>query len=108
MDNGSQSNFVSENFANKLGVESKNAMIEIRDINQQASQALREVNLNMFSRVGSFSMEPKCIVLPRITHKLPHVKLDRSKLDIPSNVILADPQFNLPQDVDLLIGAENF
>ena len=43
-----------------------------------------------------------------IIHKQPSVAIDKDSLGIPSNIVLADPEFNRPQKIDLLIGAESF
>lgn len=47
-------------------------------------------------------------VLPKITSKKPCFYHDVSKWNIPKNIQLADPMFNQPGRIDLLIGAEVF
>lgn len=54
---------------------------------------------------NEFSANIECLVLKSITEQLPQRKLDIRKLDIPRNVRLADPDFNEPENIDLLIGA---
>ena len=46
-----------------------------------------------------------CAVLPHITSNTPTSKLDISTWMIPTNIKLADEQFNLPGAIDKLIGA---
>lgn len=46
--------------------------------------------------------------MPKITKKLPQEFIHPSQFKMPSNVKLADPNFNVPSDIDLLIGAEVF
>lgn len=48
------------------------------------------------------------MILPTITQRVPNVKLDKRRLDIPQNVKLADPQFHIPSEIELLIGAKRF
>jgi len=48
------------------------------------------------------------VVLPSITRSLPAIKISKTELEVPSNIRLADPEFNVPREVDLLIGAEKF
>jgi len=48
------------------------------------------------------------VVLPSITRSLPAIEISKSELEVPSNIRLADPEFNVPREVDLLIGAEKF
>ena len=47
-------------------------------------------------------------MMKSIIHKQPSVAMDKESLGIPSNIVLADPEFNRPQRIDLLIGAETF
>lgn len=47
-------------------------------------------------------------VVPQISTNIPSEKLDREKLMIPSDVFLADPNFDLPRPVDLLLSNEVF
>jgi len=108
LDSGSQSNFVSENFLRRLGLKCSGTNIEVSGINQQVSRALKIVNLNIKSRFESYETELKCVVLPSITRSLPAIEISKSELEVPSNIRLADPEFNIPREVDLLIGAERF
>jgi hypothetical protein len=47
-------------------------------------------------------------VLSNITSTTPAVKLDINKWNIPKDLKLADENFNVPGDIDLLIGADIF
>jgi hypothetical protein len=47
-----------------------------------------------------------CSVLPRITSRMPAVKLYVTSWNLPRDLQLADPGFNIPGDTDMLIGAE--
>ncbi|CAH2009395.1 unnamed protein product [Acanthoscelides obtectus] len=53
-------------------------------------------------------MDINCLVIPRITDKLPIVSFDSSSLNIPRDTELADPQFNISDEVDILLGSEVF
>lgn len=43
--------------------------------------------------------------MPKITGLLPACAIDRKLIKIPSNIMLADPVFDKPAEIDLLIGA---
>ena len=47
-----------------------------------------------------------CLILPRITSRMPLTDIDISKWNFPSNVVLADRDFNKPATTDILLGAE--
>lgn len=108
LDNGSQSNFVTEEFVKRLNLKTVDDRIEIKGINQHISHAMKSLNLKITSRFGAFGYYLSCIVLPKITQNLPTVVVDTAILEIPKNINLADPQFNIPGKIDLLIGAESF
>ncbi|XP_078051783.1 uncharacterized protein LOC144477936, partial [Augochlora pura] len=42
--------------------------------------------------------------MPRIAGQLPDVQIDRTKIQIPPNIKLADPLFHKPAPIDMLIG----
>lgn len=44
----------------------------------------------------------------QITDDLPIFSLKRTEFDIPRNVLLADPKFNVSSKIDVLVGAEAF
>ncbi|XP_036145373.1 uncharacterized protein LOC118646483 [Monomorium pharaonis] len=108
LDNGSQSNFITNDFAKKLNMPTFKENIEIRGINQQAVCSTDSVNLKITSRFGTFGTELTYVVLPRITQNIPTIEIDISNIEIPKNIKLADPHFNIPGKIDLLIGADNF
>lgn len=89
LDNGSQK------FLSKLGLSGEKTQIRIRGINQQVLNALKVVDLNMVSRFDSYYIDLKCIVLPCIMQNLPEFELNKFDLDIPSNIRLADPEFQI-------------
>lgn len=108
LDNGSQSNFISESIIKELNLKVKDSAIKIKGISQQVTKALKTVSLKISSRFESFTTDLQCIVLPAITQRVPNVKLDKYSLGIPRNITLADPQFHMPLEIDLLLGAEKF
>jgi hypothetical protein len=48
------------------------------------------------------------LILPKITGNIPLAPLDTKAWTIPTDKPLADPHFNTPQQIDMLIGAEIF
>lgn len=108
LDSGSQSNFITEEFVKKLNLKTVKDQIEIKGINQHVSHAMESVDLRITSRFNTFGMNLSCIVLPKITQNLPIVIIDTSRLEIPKNIKLADPCFNISGKIDLLIGVESF
>lgn len=48
------------------------------------------------------------MIVPKITSKLPNVKVNITNWNIPGNVDLADSRFYEPSEIDILIGADMF
>lgn len=47
-----------------------------------------------------------CTVVDHITGKPPQFPINKQKLDIPANIVLADPYFFQAGNVDILLGAD--
>ncbi|XP_061706222.1 uncharacterized protein LOC133517094 [Cydia pomonella] len=60
------------------------------------------------SRQSTFVCDLDFVVLPRITQRLPENFISVNHLNIPSSIKLADPTFNQPSQIDVLLGAEVF
>jgi hypothetical protein len=56
------------------------------------------------SRIGNFTTDLECFVLPKITRATPAISFNKSAIEIPGDITLADPDFNVSQEIDLLIG----
>ncbi|XP_055639950.1 uncharacterized protein LOC129777604 [Toxorhynchites rutilus septentrionalis] len=108
LDSGSQVNFVTEEMANRLGVPKKRANVPITGINALRSLAREKINISFRSRVSSFHANLDCLVTTQVTGTIPTSKLDIGSWNIPTGLILADPQFHTPAKIDMLIGAEIF
>jgi hypothetical protein len=58
--------------------------------------------------VSQYSISLECLVLPKISGEIPQSPIDTVTWNIPVGIPLADPEFNRPGRIDLLIGAEIF
>ncbi|VEN60332.1 unnamed protein product [Callosobruchus maculatus] len=108
LDSGSQSNFITERFCKQLGLQSRKVNHAIKGVGQTLTNINKTVDLLIKSNCTEFSLKISCLVIPTITDKLPSVYFDKSDLNIPEDVNLADPDFNIPNDIDLLLGSDVF
>lgn len=108
LDNGSQMNFVTEELANRLQLKGQTFETSISGVMQGTFQAKRIINLRVKSRFNNFSESIDCIILPKITQNLPQEFISTTSVTIPNHLKLADPNFNVPACIDMLIGAELF
>lgn len=108
LDCGSQANFISKKFLNSLGIKPRAVNVSINGINNTTTTATQMTQVHLQSRVNSFNVKVDCIVSEQVTTRLPVFNLRRSNFQISRNIRLADPQFHLSSDIDILVGADLF
>lgn len=108
LDNGSTSNFVTQDLCGKLGLLKRNTRSTVSGINDQISNTSESCNITLHSFSGGYHANVNCFVLPKITKSLPGSYVDVRHIAIPPGLQLADPTFNVPSAVDILVGAEVF
>lgn len=108
LDSGSQSSFITESLVKRLHLHKVPTNISLAGINQSLSQVKHTVNVKIKSRYNGFNSTLRCLILDRITECLPTNSISSSDIKIPRNIKLADPQFNISSNIDMLIGAELF
>jgi hypothetical protein len=108
LDSGSQSNFITESALKSLNLPSYNTNITLSGVNNSHSKVNKGTTLIFKSNFNKFQASVKCLVLPKITQNIPASPLVYDTFKIPSNIKLADPTFNKPGPIDLLLGNELF
>ncbi|CAH0728460.1 unnamed protein product, partial [Brenthis ino] len=108
LDNGSTSNFITQELCGKLGLVKQSSYSTISGINGQVSSTSESCHLTIQSSCGDYQVSVDCLILPTITHSLPSTYVDKKHLSIPVGLQLADPTFNTPSAIDILVGAEVF
>lgn len=108
LDSGSQSSFISLAVMRQLNLTSQPSNVNVIGIGQvPLNQTTERCGLQLQSEQTSFKVSMFCLVLPKISDNLPKVSFDSQILNLP-NVKLADPSFNKPSTIDMLIGADLF
>ena len=108
LDSASQLNFISEKCVQHLRLPRTQTPVSIQGINKVNTTTHYSVSLHLRSRQTDWHTTVNCAVLPHITSNTPTSKLDISTWRIPTNIKLADKQFNQPGAIDMLIGADLF
>lgn len=106
LDTGSQSSFITSPLASKLNLKRtpfKVSVIMMEGVKVPSSELI-EVSLK--SRVNDFKSKINCIIVDRISSKIPCMTIQKSDIVIPNGIKLADPDFNKSSDVDIIIGSE--
>nr|CAI5820348.1 unnamed protein product [Callosobruchus analis] len=108
LDCGSQSSFISTELANKLQLPKLKTNLCVSGLNNSISYVQYKCNITVFSRCNQFSIDISCFIIDRITGTLPEFAIDTTSWNIPQNIKLADPRFDKPGKIDMLIGADIF
>lgn len=108
LDSGSQSNFISEQYCDKLKLFKKTVDIPISGIGETIYRIRCATRVTIKSRTDAFTLNINCLIIPKVTEPLPTEVIKRKILNFPKDIILADPTFDQPSHIDMLIGAEYF
>lgn len=109
LDNGSTSSFITESTQKSLQIPSYSTSISVQGLNQQSSKITQRCDVSISSLSNSgYTADVNCFVVPQITQLIPTTKISCDLLGIPHNITLADPTFNEPSEVQMLLGADLF
>jgi hypothetical protein len=108
LDSGSQSHFLTERCVQRLRLPRTQTHTSIQNISNVNTPTHHSVSLHLRSRHTDWHTTLDCAVLTNITGTTPPTKLDTSSWKIPTDIKLADEQFNQPGSINLLIGADLF
>ncbi|KYN27942.1 hypothetical protein ALC57_02653 [Trachymyrmex cornetzi] len=107
LDSGSQSNFITKDLVQRLGLTVKPIDISIVGVNHACSQVKRMTQVQLSSRFYAYNIIINCLIL-KITERLPTISMDKTNFKLSANLPIADPEFNQSKDIDILLGAEIF
>lgn len=78
----------------------------VNGIGTSGVKSNKRVNITIKSTASGFNADLEAFVLKQVTTCQPSKEVDISEWKIPTNLKLADPSFNLPSTVDIIIGGE--
>lgn len=105
LDGASQSNLITQRCAEFLGLQKHESPLAISGVGESVSYLRECCEVKVQSCVNAFELSLSCVVIPSICAKQPSGEINISSWNIPKNLILADPTFCNPGDIDILIGA---
>ncbi|XP_044313286.1 uncharacterized protein LOC123037287 [Drosophila rhopaloa] len=109
LDSGSQLHLITSRFAQELQLRKSRSAATVTGLGDTAvSSEGSTVSISLQSRSSEYSVALTALVVPTITDSQPSYIIDIADWNMPSNIQLADPAFNCPQRVDLLLGAGLF
>lgn len=107
LDSASQSSMCTRELLNKLNLQTYQKSLQISGISQEKMLTNEMVDFKIVSNANvKKDFHISCVVLDKITCKLPQMNLNISKFKLPENIFLADPQFYISSKIDILLGAD--
>ena len=108
LDSASQSHFITERCVQRLRLSRTQTHASIQGISNVNTATQHSVSTHLKSRHTDWHNTIQCAILSNITGTTPSTKLDTSSWKIPKDIKLADEQFDQPESIDLLLGADLF
>lgn len=111
IDPGSQECFITLDAATSLSIPMISTNIEVSGIGgTTAGKITKRTDLTIGSHFPSLQQfHVSALVLPKLTTNISGPAINQSIINqLPRNVILADPSFNTPGQIDILLGADVF
>ncbi|XP_055633586.1 uncharacterized protein LOC129773936 [Toxorhynchites rutilus septentrionalis] len=106
LDPASQLCLITENMVQKLKLRRFPTRQEIGGVGNTLVVSHHAANVRIGSHCTEYTVEEPCHILKKITRELPVNTIDSSYWNVPSGITLADPNFDQPGPIDLLLGME--
>ncbi|XP_063920800.1 uncharacterized protein LOC135135633 [Zophobas morio] len=109
LDGGSQSNFITRDLCQKLRLKTQSTNHITTGVNLSSNRVNETVQVHLSSLFKeSLHYNIDCLVLNKITQNLPLNSFSTKGMVIPDFVNLADANFNICGEIDILLGARMF
>ncbi|XP_076383131.1 uncharacterized protein LOC143260694 [Megalopta genalis] len=108
LDLASQANFVTREFCERMGLPCLPTEKMVGGFGRVQNRVQSSAQIKLKSASGHFKSRLSCLVIETITEEMPNIPLDKIRVPVPTGVELADPEFQTPGRIDLLIGAGIF
>lgn len=108
LDSGSDANFITKRIADVLQLKLIPTLVEAHGFGEKSETITHSVEPSLRSRDGLYFNKLEFLVTKKITGPTPSTEISICNSDYPQTLALADPLFNVPGRIDLLIGNEVF
>ncbi|KAI8120412.1 hypothetical protein CVS40_8359 [Lucilia cuprina] len=102
LDGGAQVNIISKEFRNKLNIKGCQINKEVEGLERKKSSIEEKVGISLRSKVTQYKTFLNAVVIDKFVSNVPGTRMLLG--NFPSNIKLADPKYNIPQGVDLLLS----
>ena len=108
LDGGSQPHVVTEKFVNKIGLKKMSVNIPLQSIDEVSTSVKYTTSATIKSRYNNQTCDLSLFIVTRISDTMPTLPINKNVFKIPQDLFLADPEFNCPAEVDMILGAQYF
>ncbi|CAG9839230.1 unnamed protein product [Diabrotica balteata] len=108
LNSGSQSNFISRSFFEKLQLQADKVHIPVKGLGQGITNISQALNGTLLSKFSNYQTNAFLLVIDKISDNLPTSDLNLDFINIPKNIALADETFGVSKQIDVLLGASVF
>lgn len=91
--------------ANRLKLRRVTTNAPINGIGGDTVHCKESINVKLESRYSNFTADVECLIIPRVSGKVPPSSVNATAWPIPKGFHLADPKFHTPDRIDMLVGA---
>lgn len=105
LDTGSTVNLINKNTLRDLRVLAKRCSISVSGLEGFTTTFRESCKITFKSAHNEFKREISFLIVEKIADKIPNVAFPRDLFDLPPNLKLADPQFHLPSEINLLLSS---
>jgi hypothetical protein len=104
LDAGSSMNFIIEKLAKSLEIRQNKCSVPTGSLDTLTTTSKRYITATITSTAGTYKRKLTFFVIPTISTLIRSEPIDRSTLDIPRNLKLADLRFHLLAPIDVLLS----
>lgn len=108
LDCGSQCNFIASRLVKLIDSPVERIYTPITGIGGSLLNASQITTIKISSRTSDYNRKVQLLVLPKLTAEIPDTDVNVSSLNIPENIQLADPKFNMRKRIEIILGIEDF
>lgn len=106
LDNASESSFITKELVERLTLKTTNCRWDIGGVGGIGTSSNSMATLTIQSRKSNYKLTINCGVLNTIAQDSPSHYFDKTSMQLPPFVNLADDTFNIPGKIDILLGSE--
>lgn len=108
LDSGSMSSFVTQELCNKLQLPRTATNVQVRGITNSPENIHHSCQVMIHAVSTNFTLKTNCLIISKIASTLPSHPVNSDNWNLPTNLTFADPNFGVPADIHILIGANYF